>query len=92
MTELNKKPAESLEQKWDDLGEGAHIGIYVAAAAVGAAAVAGFLFWCLRQRRQGRLEQALDDTRYTSERTEMESFQTDWKQSEWKHNGYSKVN
>jgi hypothetical protein len=45
----------------------------------------------LRQRRKGRLENALDDSRYATERTEMENYQNDWKQSEWKHSGYSKV-
>ncbi|KAJ5692455.1 hypothetical protein N7462_001878 [Penicillium macrosclerotiorum] len=91
LNELNKPPAKSLAEKWDDLGEGAHIGIYCGAAAAGVLAIAGFLIWCLRQRRKGRLEHALDNSRYAEERTEMQNYQNDWKQTEFKNSGYSKV-
>ncbi|OGE49639.1 hypothetical protein PENARI_c020G07007 [Penicillium arizonense] len=92
LTELNKPPAKSLAEKWDDLGQGAHIGIYCGAAGAGVLAIAAFLIFCLRQRRKGRLEHALDDSRYAENRTEMQNFQNDWKQSEWKHGGYQQVN
>lgn len=91
MTRLNNPP-ESLSQKWNDLGTGAHVGVYIGAAAAGALIFVGLGLWCLRQRRKGRLEHALDDARYTNERTEMENYQNDWKQTEWKHNGYHQVN
>lgn len=82
--EINKQPAESIGQKWDKLPEGAHIGVYAGAGVAGAIAVAGFLFWCLRQRSKGRLENALGDNQYANERSEMQNYQNDWKQSEWK--------
>ncbi|GLI75473.1 hypothetical protein PoHVEF18_003727 [Penicillium ochrochloron] len=91
LDELNKPPAKSLAEKWADLGNGAHIGIYAGAAAAGVLAIVALALVCLRQRRKGRLEHALDDSRYATERTEMQNFQNDWKQSEWKHGGYSKV-
>lgn len=91
MNELNKPAPKSLAEKWAELPTGAHIGVYAGAAGVGAVAIVALAITCLRQRRKGRLEHALDDSRYAAERTEMENFQNDWKQSEWKHNGYSKV-
>ncbi|KAJ5153070.1 extracellular glycosidase [Penicillium canariense] len=91
LEELNKAPAKSLAEKWDDLGNTAHIGIYSGAAAAGVLAIVALGLCCMRQRRKGRLEHALDDSRHAAERTEMQNFQNDWKQTEWKHNGYSKV-
>lgn len=69
--------------------------MFIGAAAVGAMLIAGFIFFFIRQRRKGRLEQALDDTNWNNERperTEMSNAQSDWRQSEWRHNGYSQVN
>lgn len=91
LNELNKVPPETLAQKWEKLGTGAHIGVYVGAAAVGVIGIAAFLFFCLRQRSRGRLEHALDDTRYNEQRTEAQNFQNDWKQSEWRNSGYRQV-
>ena len=87
LNELNKPEPKSLSEQWDDLGEGAHIGVYIGAGVAGAIAIAGFLFFCLRQRRKGRLENALGNNPVPLNRAEMENFQKDWRQSEWKHNG-----
>ncbi|KAJ5111213.1 hypothetical protein N7532_001748 [Penicillium argentinense] len=91
LDELNKPPEKSLGEKWDDLGTGAHIGVGVGAAAAGVILIAGFLFWCIRQRRKGRLEYALDDAQYTSQRNEAQNYQQDWKQTEWRNSGYRQV-
>lgn len=91
LDELNKPPKKSLSEKWDDLGTGAHVGVYVGASAAGVILIAGFLLWCLRQRRKGRLEYALDDARYTNERTDAQQFQNDWKSTEWRNSGYRQV-
>lgn len=90
-SELNKVPPETLAQKWEKLGTGAHVGVFVGAAAVGVMAIGAFLFFCLRQRSKGRLEHALDDTRYNEQRTEAQTVQNDWKQSEWRNSGYRQV-
>ncbi|KAJ5336264.1 hypothetical protein MYU51_009587 [Penicillium brevicompactum] len=92
LTELNKPPPKTAADKWNDLGEGAHIGIYCGAAAGGVLAIAAFLIFCLRQRRKGRLEHALDNNQYAENRTEMQNFQNDWKASEFKNGGYKQVN
>ncbi|OOF96682.1 glycoside hydrolase family 16 protein [Aspergillus carbonarius ITEM 5010] len=89
--ELNKAPPKSLSEKWNELPSGAKIGIACAIAAVVAIALAGFIFFCLKQRRTGRLEHALDDARWNTERTEMNNYQSEWKQSEWRHRGYQPV-
>ncbi|EAW09511.1 glycoside hydrolase family 16 protein [Aspergillus clavatus NRRL 1] len=85
-------PPKSLAEKWADLPTGAKAGVYIGAAAFGALCIAGFVFFFIQQRKKGRLEHALEDTKWNTERTEMSTFQTDWKQSEWKHKGYQPVN
>lgn len=90
--ELNKPPPKSIAEKWDGLSTGAKAGIGIGAGAGGAVAIAAFVLYCVRQRRKGRLEHALDDTRYNSDRTEMGNFQSDWTQSEFKNKGYQQVN
>jgi hypothetical protein len=92
LDELNKAPAKTLAEKWADLGNGAHIGIYAGVAGAGVLAIVALALVCWRQRRKGRLEHALDDSRYATERSEMQDYQNNWKQTEWKNGGYSKVN
>ncbi|KAL4931013.1 glycoside hydrolase family 16 protein [Aspergillus undulatus] len=83
-TEINKEPPKSLADKWDDLGNGAHIGVYCGAAVAGALLVAGFVWWCLRKRRQGRLERALAEAPdNTTKDMEMENLKKQWRQSDW---------
>ncbi|KAJ5218459.1 transglycosidase, partial [Penicillium cinerascens] len=90
-TEINKKPAETVAEKWDGLSEGAHIGVYVGASAAAAAVVLAFVWWCLRQRRAGRLQRALDDSgQGGAELRQMENQKT-WRQSQWGQQTYQKV-
>ncbi|PYH63542.1 glycoside hydrolase family 16 protein [Aspergillus vadensis CBS 113365] len=89
--QLNKPPPKSLSEKWNELPSGAKAGVGIGVAAVGASCLAGFIFFCVRQRKRGRLEHALNDAKWDSERTEMNNFQSEWKQSEWKHKGYQPV-
>ncbi|KAJ5115064.1 hypothetical protein NUU61_000823 [Penicillium alfredii] len=91
LTEINKPPPKSMSEKWEELGEGAHIGIYCGAAAGGILGIAAFVIFFLRQRRKGRLEYALDDARHATERADAENYQNDWKQTEWKNRGYQQV-
>jgi hypothetical protein len=70
--------------------------VYCGAAGAGVLGIAAFLIFCLRQRRKGRLENALDNNQYAENRTEMQNSQNDWKQSEWKgsefrNGGYRQV-
>ncbi|KAF7137029.1 hypothetical protein CNMCM5793_006833 [Aspergillus hiratsukae] len=85
-------PPKSLSEKWAELPTGAKTGVYIGAGCAGAALLGGFIFFILAQRKKGRLEHALEDAKWTNERTEMSNFQNDWKQSEWKHKGYQPVN
>ncbi|KAL2860779.1 glycoside hydrolase family 16 protein [Aspergillus lucknowensis] len=88
LEEINKPPPKSLSQKWAELPSGAKIGVYAGAAGVGAILLALFIFFVIRQRKKGRLEHALDDSKWNEERTEMNNYQQNWKQSEWKNGGY----
>ncbi|KAL3482407.1 concanavalin A-like lectin/glucanase domain-containing protein [Aspergillus californicus] len=89
--QINKPKAKSLSEKWNDLPSGAKIGVYVGAAAAGAIILALGVFCFIRQRKKGRLEHALDDAKWNTERNEMGDFQSNWKQSEWKNGGYRPV-
>ncbi|KAL4899333.1 hypothetical protein BDW74DRAFT_163693 [Aspergillus multicolor] len=80
--EIEKTPAKSLSDKWDDLGTGAHVGVYVGAAVAGALAIAGFIWFCIRKRRQGRLERALAEEG-SSSATELDVLKKQWRQSDW---------
>ncbi|PTU19770.1 hypothetical protein P175DRAFT_0459746 [Aspergillus ochraceoroseus IBT 24754] len=91
-TEIQKTPSKTLAEKWADLGKGAHIGIYCGAAVAGALAIAGAAFYCIKQRRRGRLERALDPDRQNTEVMQMEDYRKQWRQSEVGHYGYQPVN
>ncbi|KAJ5118793.1 Concanavalin A-like lectin/glucanase subgroup [Penicillium atrosanguineum] len=92
-TALNdiNNPPKSLAEKWDDLGTGAHAGVYVGAAAAGTLVLVALGLYCVRKRRQGRLEQALGNDQYDNDRNEMQNYQNDWKASEWRTSGYHQV-
>ncbi|KAJ5747726.1 uncharacterized protein N7511_009422 [Penicillium nucicola] len=81
-TEINKKAAETLAQKWDDLGTGAHIGVYVGASVAGALIIGAFAWFCFRQRRDGRLQRALHDGQSEAELTTLAENKMRWRQSE----------
>ncbi|KAJ5238149.1 Concanavalin A-like lectin/glucanases superfamily [Penicillium chrysogenum] len=87
ITQINKKPAKTLSQKWDDLGQGAHIGVYCGAAVAGALLIGIFVFYCLKQRRDGRLQRALNDGEYSAELTTLEESKLRWRQSELRSKG-----
>jgi uncharacterized protein HemX len=90
-TEINKKPAETLNQKWNDLSEGAHIGVYVGAGVVGALAIGAIGWYCAKQRKDGRLQRALDDGQYSAELTTLEQTKLRWRKSELGHKNYQPV-
>ncbi|KAL4982243.1 concanavalin A-like lectin/glucanase domain-containing protein [Aspergillus falconensis] len=81
--EINKTPSKSLSEKWDELPTAAHIGVYCGAAVAGALVIAGFVLYCLRKRRQGRLERALAEESQNSSSTEMNTLKKQWRQSDW---------
>ncbi|CAG8290495.1 unnamed protein product [Penicillium salamii] len=89
--EITKKPAKTLSQKWNDLSKGAHIGVYVGAAVVGALAVGALAWFCVRQRRSGRLQRALDDGSYNAELSTLEQTKLRWRQSELGRRDYQPV-
>ncbi|KAJ5153668.1 Concanavalin A-like lectin/glucanases superfamily [Penicillium coprophilum] len=87
ITQINKQPAKTLSQKWDDLGSGAHIGVYCGAGVAAALLLGAFIFYCLKQRRSGRLQRALHDGEYNAELTTLEQSKLRWRQSELRSKG-----
>ncbi|KAL4880236.1 concanavalin A-like lectin/glucanase domain-containing protein [Aspergillus karnatakaensis] len=88
---IEKPPEKSLSEKWDDLGQGAHIGVYCGAAVAGALLIGALAFYCVRQRRKGRLEAALTDGGQATELTKMDTYRNQWRQSEMGYKGYQPV-
>ncbi|KAG0154485.1 Concanavalin A-like lectin/glucanase, subgroup [Penicillium digitatum] len=84
---INKKPPMSLSQKWDGLGQGAHIGVYCVVGIAGAVLLGLCTFCCLKQRRSGRLQRALNDGEYSAELTTLEQSKLRWRQSELRRKG-----
>ncbi|KAJ5462269.1 Concanavalin A-like lectin/glucanases superfamily [Penicillium desertorum] len=66
---------------------GAHIGVYCGAAVAGALLIGAFIFYCLKQRRDGRLQRALNDGEYSAELTTLEESKLRWRQSELRSKG-----
>ncbi|KAJ5591989.1 uncharacterized protein N7459_002358 [Penicillium hispanicum] len=91
LNELNKPKAKSASEKWDDLGKGAHIGVYIGAVVAGLLAAGAIAFWCLRQRRQGRLQRALNDKSGQELQAMDTEYKSEWRQSQWGTLSYQKV-
>ncbi|KAK4041488.1 concanavalin A-like lectin/glucanase domain-containing protein [Parachaetomium inaequale] len=71
---INAPPDKTLAEKWNDLPNGAKIGIYAGAAGfVGLLLFTG-LFYCIRQRRRGAREAKAAEARAEAERLELERF------------------
>lgn len=91
LEELNKPPPKSTAEKWAEVPTAAKVGIYCGAAAGGIILIVGFVFFFIKQRQRGRLEHALNDAKWNGDRTDLTSFQPEWKQTEVRHNGYQPV-
>jgi hypothetical protein len=72
---LTALPPPTTAEKWNALPQGAKIGIYAAAGAVGASLIGLISFCCIKQRRAGRREQAAYAARLETERREQEAYQ-----------------
>lgn len=93
-TEVNKSPPESLSEKWNKLPNGVHIAVYSVAAVVGFIILALALFYCVSQRRQGRLERQAFDTQYNAEVLQMEDYKKNRSKSDLGlgSKGYARLN
>lgn len=50
-----------------------------------------FGWWCQRQRKNGRLQRALDDGQNGAELKSLEAYKLQWRQSEWGQKSYQQV-
>jgi uncharacterized protein HemX len=65
-----KSLAEKTQEQWDGLSTGAKIGIAAAIGGTLLLAFVLFIFYCLRQRRQGKAEKALADQAWEKQQAE----------------------
>lgn len=69
-----KEPKKSLSDKWNDLPQGARIGVYAGGAAFAGIIIIGALFYFLRQRRRGANEAKAAALRAEQERLELQGL------------------
>ncbi|PGH11253.1 hypothetical protein AJ79_04988 [Helicocarpus griseus UAMH5409] len=81
--EVKKPPPKSLAQRWRELSSGAKIAIYASIAGVVAIAFAVLIFCCIKQRRAGRREHIIEESRFTTEQNDMITMQTQWKSQKY---------
>ncbi|KAI0545898.1 concanavalin A-like lectin/glucanase domain-containing protein [Xylaria curta] len=71
---INTPPSKSLSEKWAELPEGARIGVYAAAGAVGGLLFIALAVYYIKQRRRGQREAAMAAKMQEEERVELERF------------------
>ncbi|KAG5300776.1 extracellular cell wall glucanase Crf1 [Histoplasma ohiense] len=81
--EAHKPPPKSLSQKWRELPQGAKIAVYSSAGGVALVGLLVLLFCCVKQRRAGRREFALQESKFTTEQNDMITMQTQWKKKHY---------
>ncbi|KAK5172688.1 uncharacterized protein LTR77_002808 [Saxophila tyrrhenica] len=65
-----KSFGEKTQEQWDGLSTGAKIGIAAGIGGTFLIAFAAFIFYCLRQRRQGKAEKAMADKEWEAQQAE----------------------
>ncbi|KAK2875653.1 hypothetical protein FQN49_001532 [Arthroderma sp. PD_2] len=76
--EINKPPPKSLAQKWRELPSGAKIAIF---ASIGGAAILGLAvmaFCCVKQRRAGRREFSMENSKFVEDQNNVMAMRTQW--------------
>lgn len=83
--EVQKPPPKSLSQKWAELPNGAKIAIYCSIAAVVALGISIMAFCCVKQRRLGRKEYSLEQSKFLSDQDNNVTLRSNW------NGGYKQV-
>ncbi|OAX85505.1 hypothetical protein ACJ72_00093 [Emergomyces africanus] len=81
--EAHKPPPKTIAQKWRELPSGAKIAVYSSAGGVGLLAFLILIFCCVKQRRAGRKEHVLQESKFTTEQNDMITMQTQWKKRQY---------
>ncbi|PGH05147.1 hypothetical protein AJ80_08383 [Polytolypa hystricis UAMH7299] len=76
--EINKPPPKSLSQKWAELPNGAKIAVYASSAGVGLIALLALIFVCIKQRRVGRKEYSLEESKFITDQNNTMTMQSKW--------------
>jgi hypothetical protein len=67
---------QNVEKEWSGLSTGAKIGIGCGIGGAFLLAFIAFIFYCVRQRRQGKAEKALADKQWDAQQAESLQFKT----------------
>lgn len=78
---LSQPPPKSLKQRWSDLSQGAKIGIYASIGAFIALTLGAWMLCCIRYRRAGRREGALESAAYEKDTAELMAYRADMAKS-----------
>jgi len=77
--ELAKPPPKSLSQRWAELPSAAKIAVYSAASGVALLALLVIVFCCIKQRRAGREEFSVENSKFATEQNDMITMQSQWR-------------
>jgi flagellar biosynthesis/type III secretory pathway M-ring protein FliF/YscJ len=66
--------SQTVKQKWNSLSHTTQIAIAAAVGGVALIALFGFAFFCIRQRRAGRRERALEDAEWEKSSAELMAY------------------
>lgn len=83
--EVQKPPPKSLSQKWAELPKGAKIAIYCSIAGAVALGICILAFCCVKQRRIGRKEYSLEQSKFLAEQDNNLNLRSNW------NGGYKQV-
>ncbi|KAK2757139.1 hypothetical protein FQN53_008506 [Emmonsiellopsis sp. PD_33] len=83
--EVHKPPRKSIAQKWRELPQTTKIAIIASAGGVVAIALVILAFCCIKQRRAGRKEHNIEESRFTTEQNDMITMQSQWKSQRYQH-------
>ncbi|EEH50785.2 uncharacterized protein PADG_06864 [Paracoccidioides brasiliensis Pb18] len=81
--EVLKPPPKSMSQKWRRLPSGAKIAIYASAGGVALIGLLVLILCCIKQRRAGRREHILQESKFTTQQNEVITLQSQWKSHQY---------
>jgi len=84
--ELAKPPPKPLSQKWAELPNTAKIAVYSSVGGVALLALSVLAFCCIKQRRAGRKEFNIENSKFTTEQNNVLAMQ-----SQWRNKSYQEV-
>lgn len=78
-----KTTSQKVQQKWDGLSTGAKIGIAAGVLGVFAICLVAFVFYCIKQRRAGKMEKEKADREWDGHQAELMEYRDRMKRGDF---------